>query len=173
MKRFFFFISIIIILVSCKKTEAPEYNSNMKAPFSLEFDHVAGPSNLLLNTGNYVNAAGQNFTVTKLKYYVSGFRLTKVDGSVYSLPQAESYFLVDESIQSSHKAVLNIPEGDYKTLGFLVGVDSLRNTMDVSQRTGVLDVAGAATDMYWAWNSGYIFKNRYLQTTVFVTMEFL
>ncbi len=29
--------------------------------------------------------------------------------------------------------------------------------MDVSQRTGVLDVSGAATDMYWSWNSGYIF----------------
>jgi hypothetical protein len=29
--------------------------------------------------------------------------------------------------------------------------------MDVSKRTGTLDVAGTAKGMYWAWNSGYIF----------------
>ena len=29
--------------------------------------------------------------------------------------------------------------------------------MDVSQRTGVLDPSGAGADMYWTWNSGYIF----------------
>ena len=158
MKRFFFLIAIITIVTSCKKDEDPEYNSSVKAPFSIEFDHVAGSSNLLLNTGTYTNATGQNFTITKVKYYVSNFKLTNVDGSVYNVPPAESYFLIDESIaQSSRKPVLNLPEGEYKTISFLVGVDSLRNTMDVAQRTGVLDVAGAATDMYWSWNSGYIF----------------
>jgi hypothetical protein len=29
--------------------------------------------------------------------------------------------------------------------------------MDVSHRTGVLDPSGAGADMYWGWNSGYIF----------------
>lgn len=157
MKQIFFLIAIIITITSCKKDEDPEYNSNVKAPFSIEFDHIAGSSNLQLNTGTYTNASGQNFTVTKVRYYVSNFKLTNVDGSVYTVPQAESYFLIDESITNSRKPVLNIPEGEYKTLSFLIGVDSLRNTMDVSQRTGVLDVGGAATDMYWSWNSGYIF----------------
>ena len=73
------------------------------------------------------------------------------------MPQASSYFLIDESNVAAHEAELSIPEGEYKTLSFVLGVDSLRNTMDVSQRTGVLDVSGAATDMYWSWNSGYIF----------------
>jgi hypothetical protein len=39
----------------------------------------------------------------------------------------------------------------------MVGVDSIRNTMDVSRRKGALDVAGIAKGMYWQWNSGYIF----------------
>jgi len=150
-------ILAICLLVSCKKEGTTEFNTSVKAPLSIEFDHIVGGSNLLLSTGTYTNAGGQNFTITKVKYYVSNFKLTKADGSVYTLPQAESYFLIDEGITASRTPVLNVPEGEYKTLSFVVGVDSLRNTADVSQRTGVLDVSGAATDMYWSWNSGYIF----------------
>jgi hypothetical protein len=41
----------------------------------------------------------------------------------------------------------------------MVGVDSLRSTMDITKRTGVLDPANlTGTDkMYWNWNTGYIF----------------
>lgn len=150
-------VSTIIVLASCKKDSTPEYNSNVKANLSVEFDNIAGSADLQLNTGNYTNASAESFKVTMLKYYVSNFKLTNVDGSVYTVPQDDSYFLIDESNTAMHEAELSVPEGEYKTLSFVLGVDSLRNTMDVSQRTGVLDVSGAATDMYWSWNSGYIF----------------
>lgn len=146
-----------IILSSCKKDSTPEYDPNVKADLSVEFDNIAGTADLQLNTGNYTNAAGESFKVTKLKYYVSNFKLTNANGTVYTVPQNESYFLIDESNAASHEAELSIPEGEYTSVSFVLGVDSLRNTMDVSQRTGVLDVSGAATDMYWSWNSGYIF----------------
>jgi len=150
-------VAAVLFLASCKKESTPEYNPSVKAELSVEFDNVAGSSDLQLNTGSYTNAAGESFKVTKLKYYVSNIKLTNVDGTVYTVPQNESYFLVDESNAASHEALLSVPEGEYKTLSFVLGVDSLRNTMDVSQRTGVLDVTGAASDMYWSWNSGYIF----------------
>jgi hypothetical protein len=146
-----------IVLSSCKKDSTPEYDPNVMADLSVEFDNVVGAADLQLNTGTYTNAASESFKVTKLKYYVSNFKLTNANGSVYTVPQASSYFLIDESNAATHKAELSIPEGEYKTLSFVVGVDSLRNTMDVSQRTGVLDVSAAASDMYWSWNSGYIF----------------
>lgn len=158
MKKIFIAVSAITLFFSsCKKDDNPEYNPNVKGDLSVEFDNIAGSSDLQLNTGNYTNAAGESFKVTKLKYYVSNFKLTNVDGTVYIVPQAQSYFLIDESDASTHEAMLSVPEGEYKTLSFVLGVDSLRNTMDVSQRTGVLDVSGAASDMYWSWNSGYIF----------------
>jgi hypothetical protein len=157
MKHFLFLLSTAALLIACQKEETSEYNTAIKAPVSVEFDNIAGSADLQLNTGTYANALGQNFTVTKLKYYVSNFKLTNADGTVYTVPQEESYFLIDESVANSRTLSLNVPEGEYKTLSFVVGVDSLRNTMDVSQRTGALDVSGAATDMYWTWNSGYIF----------------
>lgn len=150
-------MAVFSLFASCKKDSTPEYNPNIKAELSVEFDNIAGSSDLQLNTGNYTNAAGESFKVTKLKYYVSNFKLTNINGTVYTVPQEDCYFLVDESDDNSHEPLLEVPEGEYKTLSFVVGVDSIRNTMDVGQRTGVLDVSGAATDMYWSWNSGYIF----------------
>ena len=158
MKQFFMpALAAVVFFSACKKEDAPEYDSNKKAGLSVEFDNIAGSSDLILNTGNYTNQSGESFTVTKLKYYVSNFKLTNVNGTVYTVPQDSCYFLIDESDESTHEPVVKVPEGEYKTLTFTLGVDSVRNTKDISQRTGVLDPSGAAADMYWDWNSGYIF----------------
>jgi hypothetical protein len=148
--------SLFFAITSCRKSNST-YDTAVRADISIEFDNVVGSANLMLNTATYTNALNQSFQVTKLKYYVSNFKLTNMDGTVYTVPQSESYFLIDESIPASQRIQLSIPEGEYKTLSFVIGVDSLRNTMDVSLRTGVLDVSEAASDMYWSWNSGYIF----------------
>jgi hypothetical protein len=158
MKRFFIVaLAATTLIISCKKNTAPNYNANVKAPLTIEFDNVVGDQNLILNTGSYTNAAGENFTVSTLKYYISNISLTKTDGTTYTVPQDSSYFLLDESVPSSNIVGISIPEGEYKQLNFTLGVDSLRNTMDISRRTGALDPAGAAAGMYWSWNSGYIF----------------
>lgn len=158
MKRFLLpVLAILILLASCKKDAAPLYNTNIKADLSVEFDNVVGSSDLQLNTGTYTNAAGESFKITKLKYYVSNFILTNSNGSKYVVPQDSCYFLLDESDGTEHAPVLHIPEGEYTRLQFTVGVDSLRNTMDISKRTGALDPTSTAADMYWSWNSGYIF----------------
>jgi hypothetical protein len=163
-------ITFVLLLSACKK-DAPSFNSDVKSHLSVEFDNIAGSSNLQLNTGSYSNALGEAFTVSKLKYYVSNFTFTKADGTVYTVPQAESYFLIDESKPASLSADFQVPEGEYKTLSFIVGVDSLRSTMDITERTGVLDPTGEDGDMYWGWNSGYIFFKMEGTSTASTAME--
>ncbi len=157
MKKYIIIVLAVTTFAACKKDKTPEYNIGIKGELSVEFDNIAGSSDLQLNTATYTNALGESFKVTKFKYYVSNFVLTNTSGVTYTVPQDSCYFLIDESDASTHEAVLRIPEGEYKTLTFTIGVDSLRNTKDVSERTGVLDPAGTASDMYWGWNSGYIF----------------
>lgn len=149
--------SLIVLLASCKKDNTAPYNTDVKADLSVEFDNIAGSSDLQLNTGSYTNASGETFTVTKLKYYVSNFAFTKVDGTIYTVPQDSSYFLIDESDGTEHAPVLHVPEGEYKAVSFTVGVDSIRSTTDIGRRTGALDPTSDGGDMYWGWNSGYIF----------------
>ena len=159
MKRIFLsIITASLFFVSCKKDSTTSFNSSVKAELSVEFDNVAGSQDLQLNTGKYKTANGDSITsITKLKYFVSNFSFTNVNGTVYTVPQDSSYHLVVEGDSSTYEPSFDIPEGEYKSVTFVLGVDSVRNTLDASKRTGDLDVTGAAADMYWTWNSGYIF----------------
>lgn len=163
MKTFYKISTILslfaISFASCKKEkEEPIYNDTKLAPLSIEFDNIVGGQNLYLNTGSYVNAAGETFSVSLLQYFISNISFSKADGTTYIVPQDSSYFLIKEGDINLSKALVNVPEGDYTSVTFTVGVDSLRSTMDVSKRTGVLDPSGGMEDgMYWGWNSGYIF----------------
>lgn len=135
-------------------TKEPTYDPSIKAELSVEFDNIVGADDLALNTATYTNASTETFKVTKLKYYVSNFVLTNVNGNVYTVPKDECYFLVDESDESTHEPILNIPEGEYKKISFVVGVDSLKSVAPTSEQTGNLDIT---TDMFWNANQGYIF----------------
>ena len=158
MKRIFIPVAALALaLTACKKDNAPAYNKQLKAELSVEFDNIAGETDLQLNSGTYTNASNEPLTITKLKYYVSNFVLTNNDGTVYTVPQDSCYFLIDESDESTHEPVLEVPEGEYKTVSFTVGVDSLKSVKDISKRQGVLDPTADGGDMYWGWNSGYIF----------------
>ncbi|MBC8032670.1 MAG: hypothetical protein H7Y03_00885 [Chitinophagaceae bacterium] len=149
-------LAILVLFTACKKDETPLDNST--APLSIEFDNIAGDKNLQLNTGVYTNAANEPFSVSVFQYFISNVKLTTTDGKDYVVPQDSSYFMINETDVASHSVKLHVPQADYSSLSFIVGVDSLRNTMDISRRTGVLDPASYSDHgMYWGWNSGYIF----------------
>ncbi len=119
-----------------------------------QFKNVAGIKDLQLDSGVYTNAAGEQLTVTELQYFISNIKLTAVNGKQFIVPQNNSYFLINEQDSASHFCAVHVPAGEYKSISFMVGVDSLHNTMDIDKRTGVLDPT--TSDMYWQWNSGYI-----------------
>lgn len=158
MKRILSVISLSILLfTACSKKEDPKpaFNEAEKAVLSIQFDNIVGSMNLILNNGTYSNALKQEFKVSVLQYFISNIKLKTTEGQEYTVPQEESYFLISEADAASQFAKVKVPVADYQSLTFTIGVDSLRSTMDVSKRTGVLDPANS--DMYWSWNSGYIF----------------
>lgn len=153
-----------VLAVSCskKEDETPEFSTANLAPFSIEFDNIVGDRTLALNhTSVYKNAAGEPFSISRLQYFISNIKVTTASGKSYTVPQEESYFLINGADKATRFAEVEVPEGDYTQLEFTLGIDSLRSTMDLSKRTGVLDpAAGGGHDgggMYWGWNSGYIF----------------
>jgi len=146
-------IAIISFISSCKKEETPE-GPGMVA---IEFDNRAGSADLELNTTWYKNANNDSMNFSLFKYYVSNFVFNKEDGSSYVVPKDECYFLIDEADETTQEVEFdNVPAGKYVSVTFTIGVDSLKSTAPQSERTGVLDIT-ANTDMYWTWNSGYIF----------------
>lgn len=156
------FLSISII--SCKKDEnvSPTTNNssniNKEGYIELYFDSRVGDLQVVLDSPFYTNTFNQNYTISKLDYYISNLVFVKSDGSTYTYPQENSYFLLKESDRSSQRIKIKIPEGNYTGLKFIVGVDSLRSTKPLSERQGVLDPS-IAGDMYWGLNDGYVFLN--------------
>lgn len=143
-----------LVFSNCKKDEddKPKYGE-----LTIEFDNRAGVDDLVYGQ-SYTTANGDQVTFSQFDYYVSNFVLVKSDGSEVVIPKDESYFLCKHADADSREITFtNVPEGDYKSVRFIIGVDSLKSVSDVSQRTGVLDPAGAAAGMYWSWNAGYIF----------------
>lgn len=157
--------SMLLVLAACSKKNdpTPEFEENNLAPLSVEFDNIVGERTLSINnTGSpYRNAAGEPFSISKLQYFISNISVTTAEGKTYTVNQDSSYFLINGADRSTRFTKVRVPEGDYTNLKFTIGVDSLRSTMAVDKRTGVLDPAagGSMEDggMYWGWNSGYIF----------------
>lgn len=116
----------------------------------LNVSHYVGKDLLKLDSATYKNKSGQNFTVTKFKYYIGAIVLKRANGSEF---RSENYFLVNEEDQASKQIVLeNVPPGPYSSLRFIIGVDSIHNCSGA--QSGALDPVNG---MFWAWNSGYIF----------------
>ncbi|MDZ4072596.1 MAG: MbnP family protein [Sediminibacterium sp.] len=92
---------------------------------------------------------GDTITINRFKYYVSHFELTNEQGKKIILPV--QYYLIDAADSVSGNIILNIPIGQYRSIHFLLGVDSLRNVSGV--QSGALDPLHG---MFWTWNSGYI-----------------
>ncbi|SNR83932.1 hypothetical protein SAMN06269173_108125 [Hymenobacter mucosus] len=145
---FFYLLFSSAALTSCKE------DSDMQpkvGTLDVAIDHVVGTATLALNTGSYATPAGDQFTVSTFKYYLSNFTLKKADGTTHLVP--ESYYLVDEAVPASKTFTLSgIPAGDYTSLSFTIGVDSARNV--AGAQTGALD---PQKNMFWSWNTGYIF----------------
>ncbi len=145
-------LAATVLLTNCKKDD-----TGGTGVLELEFENSANGNLLKFNT-NYTNNKGETMQFTSFKYYVSNIKLTDSKGGVFTIPKNESYFLIDESKPVSKIVRLqNIPAGDYKNVSFTIGVDSAKSVAPLAERTGVLDPTGNNADMYWEWNSGYIF----------------
>lgn len=152
---------LFITLQSCKKDKTTETETitdpvvitnpvstgSMKIRFTNEVDGIP------LEYGkSYTNASGEAYTVSKFNYYISNVVLTKKDDTKQSI---NLYQIIKHSDDTSKTMTLNgVVAGTYKSIKFMLGVDSASNRSGA--HTGGLDF-GYAYDMFWGWNQGYIF----------------
>jgi len=145
MKQFLFLlIGISIIGFSCKKKSK---NGSVSIAFKNTVDGLPIEKDKLL----YSNLAGNKYSVSLLKYYITNTVLVNEDGTEYKL---NNYDLIDEFDKANFSTIEagNIPGGHYTKLKFYVGLDKTRN--HEGAQDGDLD---PLYNMIWTWNTGYIF----------------
>ena len=100
------------------------------------------------------NNEGDDFTIDRLQYYVSGIKLIH-DGAQETTIDS-TYFLVDAEDQT------NISLGSYsitslESIKFSIGVDADANHLDPSLYDMSHALAPKSPSMHWGWSAGYRF----------------
>ncbi|MBX3253226.1 MAG: hypothetical protein KF862_03710 [Chitinophagaceae bacterium] len=140
-------LAVCVLLILMEHGYA--YAQKNSGTIALQIEHIAGNSRLELDS-LYQNNLGESFSVRKFRYYISNMQLEDAV-SKKSYWVKDQYFLVDEANPASKMITLPIPAGSYRSVSFLLGVDSIKNVSGA--QTGALD---PLNDMFWTWRSGYV-----------------
>lgn len=138
------FFSAFFISFNDIKNESPADESTVK----ITFINTINNSRIVLNDSVYANPFEEKYTISKLRYYITNVSL---NGTLNSFKEKNSYHLIDESKEESQSFNFKITAGNYNSVQFLLGVDSLHNVSGA--QTDDLD---PTKDMFWTWNSGYV-----------------
>jgi hypothetical protein len=158
MKIIFKYIIILFAFTFIQSVGIAQTSANGQTDLLLHFQNVVGIQDLKLNDIKYTNAADEKFKVTTFNYFVSNIKFERKDGSEYAIPRDSTYYLIKQSDPKSKNIKLRVPAGEYTAVNFIIGVDSVMSTSDLTNRIGALDISGGMLDgMYWTWNSGYLF----------------
>jgi hypothetical protein len=115
-------------------------------PVHLTVDHTFRDAAIEFDYIQYVNSTGTELSITRLFYFLSGFRLVNKNGDIYECPEV---FYIDAKEPLTHQLFLGlIPEGAYSSISFNIGV-----TPELNQFGG-LENTIAVNDMFWPEQMG-------------------
>lgn len=154
LKKSIAILAVAISLASCSKNDdAISGTGNLK----IEFENGFADNALVIGSATVPTSQNEVLKISSVKYIVSNIVLTKEDGSTFTYPKSESYFIVDEATPSSLLLNLsNVPAANYKSIKFGIGVDQAQ--YDLGQ-TGIANFWTTAQNagMTWSWASGFKF----------------
>lgn len=165
-------VAISVVLFSC--TNNDDESITGEGSLKVEFDNIYKTADFAANT-NYTNSNGEIVSVSKVKYIVSNIVLTKEDGTTFTYPKSQSYFILDELTPST--LVLNlsgIPAGNYTKIKYGIGVDKAQWEAGATGQGDFLTTAQAA-EMMWSWSAGYkfvAFEGTFTSATVTAATQF-
>lgn len=123
--QYCFFLVILIFFQACKKESNPEETGKIQ----LVWEHYSDTANLRLNNMIYRNAAGNDYEVTGLKYFISDLTLYARDKEPLVIDDYKAIHYVDIGIPYTLTWDVYDPvkEGAYDSLSFIFGLTESRN----------------------------------------------
>jgi hypothetical protein len=145
-----FISALVLSLGACKEKEPTAVPQPKAGSVTIAVKHHVDGKDLVTESIEYTNEAGNEYAVDVLMHYLSNFELRNTNGNWHKI---NLYKLVNIKKPSSTTFDLtNIPFGEYDSIRFYLGVDSTTNY--AIDNSGDLD---PALGLFWPWNTGYIF----------------
>lgn len=155
-KKILTLITIITVLTACENNDEPNEITG-EGTLSVKYDQAFGDNDLILDSQTNTTSFDEVLKISTVKYIVSNIVLTKEDGTTFTYPKSESYFIIDESDAASLKINLNkVPAGDYTKIKFGIGVDESQWALGADGQ-GDLYAKAQTAKMMWSWTGGYKF----------------
>ncbi len=148
MKHCYHLIALLLITACHNVNGQPK--KKQPAAITIHFTNSVGQQPLVLHDSTYTNVFGESYILHKFKYYVSAVTFYS---SGKAVTEKNVYRLINQSIDSSLSFTVKLPEQQYDSIGFLLGVDSIKNISGA--QSGALD---PLNDMFWTWRTGYIME---------------
>jgi hypothetical protein len=147
-----FFVSVIILSGCTEKPPQPpvEDAKDMNVNFNILFNQSQFE---LLNT-EYTLESNEEVVFKRLSCLLSKFYFVKSDGSKINLEDQYALINIDKGLTSV--TLNNIPQGDYKAMGFTLGLDSAINHGDPNQYANDHPLSPFNNSLHWSWAGGYI-----------------
>lgn len=169
--RFFlktlFLILLMNYLTACKKDDKTTPPSpSGKIIFSI--NHQVNGEPLTENDLIYTNAAGNEYLITEVKYFISDITFYRNNGSIKVIQDWKDIFYVDENIPETKTIRFfdQIPAGTYDSISFIFGISELKNK-------SYMFVNPPEVDMFWpeVLGGGYhymMINGKWKDTTGFI-----
>jgi len=115
------------MISSCDESDVPAELEQGKINFY--FAHFNNGENLEFDTMKYTNAAGNNYLVNEIQYFISDVKLYKSDGSIKLIDDWDDIHYVDTDIESTRSWQVYDPidPGDYEKISFTFGINEEKN----------------------------------------------
>ena len=150
-------MAIALAFASCSDDDNAVKDVSGTGSVGIEFDNAYGDNDLILLSQANTTSNNEVLKISTVKYIVSNIVLTKTDGTTFTYPKSQSYFIVDETDVNSHVLDLtNVPAGDYTKIRFGIGVDQAQFNLGASGQGDFLAIA-QAEEMLWSWSAGFKF----------------
>lgn len=118
---------VVILLSGCKKDPPPPATETGK--INLKFTHTVDGQPLVTDTLMYTNAAGNEYLVNEIQYFISDVVLHGSDGSTVLIDDWDVIHYVDTDIPGTQ--LWNVPDavtcGTYTSISFIFGISEVRN----------------------------------------------
>jgi len=124
----------------------PGMASAQTGSLKMTFINTVNGRPVVLRDSIYSNYFGEQYSISKLKYYISNI----IFSSNAENKNMGGYYLVNTA-SDNNSFDIQLKPGTYNSIGFLLGVDSIRNCSGA--QTDALD---PMNDMFWTWNTGYV-----------------
>ena len=141
-------LCISLVLLACGKNDHQNVDSDT-GKLIFRFEHYEGVEALIFDQMNYTNAAGNQYEVTEIQYFVSDITLNNSTGEKTLLGQEKFAHYIDTNLPTTFDWEIDeeVPAGNYTSITMTFGIKGEKNLP-------YMYTDPPESDMLWPMNLG-------------------